>query len=207
MRSILLAVLALFLTAQIMSAQASTIQGVLQQHRALIEKSSRKSIEPAIAALAASGLDQAQDVLQKWQSKVMWQRKSDGRFFYGLEVEDKQVRLFDFDDGAEIATSPKGDLKQIKPNSGVRAMIGAALVQFQLSDPDPVRRLAALQAIERDPVASQLAPLRASIANEPDTEIKVQKEHLNQLLTIGYDSDEATRVAAIEASSGTISPA
>ncbi len=205
MRSILLAVLALFLSAQIMSAQAPTIQGVLQQHRALIEKGSRKSIEPAIAALAASGLDQAQDVLQKWQSKVMWQRKSDGLFFYGLEVEDKQVRLFDFDDGAEIATSPKGDLKQIKPNSGVRAMIGAALVQFQLSDPDPVRRLAALQAIERDPDASQLAPLRASIANEPDTDIKVQKEHLNQLLTIGYDSDEATRVAAIEASSGTIS--
>ena len=33
----------------------------------------------------------------------------------------------------------------------------------------------------------------------------MQKEHLNQLLTIGYDSDEATRVAAIEASSGTIS--
>ena len=205
MRSILLAVLALFLTAQIMSAQAPTIQDVLQQHRTLIEKSSRKSIEPAIAALATSGLDQAQDVLQKWQSKVMWQRKRDGLFFYGLEGENNQIRLFDFDDDNEIVTSPKGDLKQIKPNSGVRAMIGAALVRFQLSDPDPVRRLAALRAIERDPSASQLAPLRASIASEPDTDIKAQKEQLNQFLTIGYDSDEVTRVAAIEASSGKIS--
>jgi urea transport system permease protein len=35
-------------------------------------------------------------------------------------------------------------MDNLKPNSGVRAVIAAALVQFQLSDPDPKRRLDAL---------------------------------------------------------------
>ncbi|MEK6246722.1 MAG: hypothetical protein N2C12_01000, partial [Planctomycetales bacterium] len=131
-----------------------TIQDILQQHSTLIEKSSRKTIEPAISALGVSGLAPAQNVLQKWQSKEMWRRKSDGLFFYSTEAENKHVRLFRFDDSLEVGDFPKGELKQMKPNSGVRAMIGTALVQFQLSDPDPERRRAALVAIQRDPDAS-----------------------------------------------------
>ena len=113
--------------------------------------------------------------------------------------------MFQFGSDAEVGTFASRDLKQLKPNSGIRALIGAALVQFQLSDPDPKRRLAALLAIQRNPDASQLAPLRASIAKEPDAEIKRQKMSLNQLLTIGYDSDQATRIAGIKEASGGIS--
>jgi urea transport system permease protein len=204
MRAFLLAVLALCAFALPAAAQAPTIQDVLQQHRELIEKSSRRTIGPAIDALAGSGLGPAQNVLQKWQSKQMWQREADGLFFYGTEGDTKQVTLFRFGDDAEVGAFDTGDLDQLKPNSGIRALIGAALVQFQLSDPDPERRRAALLAIQRDPAANQLAPLRASIASEADPAIKAQKEHLNQLLTIGYDQDEATRIAAIEAASGSI---
>ena len=205
MRVFLLAVLALGAIALPAIAQDRTIQDVLQEHRALIEKSSRKTIEPAITALASSGMPQAQNVLQKWQAKEMWQRKEDGLFFYGVEGDDKQVALFGFEDGADVALLTKNDLKQLKPNSGIRAMIGAALVQFQLSDPDPERRRAALLAIQRDPEASHLAPLRASVETETDPVLRASKERLRQLLTIGYDSDEAKRIAAIEATSGSIS--
>ena len=43
-----------------------------------------------------------------------------------------------FESGEAAATCPrKAELKQIKPNSGVRVpMIGTELVRFQLSDPD-----------------------------------------------------------------------
>ena len=204
MRVFLLAVFALSLSVLAASAQAPGIQDVLQEHRRLIEQSSRKTIEPAITAVASSGLAQAQDVLQKWQSKEMWQRKADGLFFYGQETERSEIKLFGFDDGAEIGNYQTGDLNQIKPNSGVRAMIGVALVQFQLSDSDPTRRREALLAIQRDPDAGQLAPLRASIATETDPQIKAQKEHLNQLLTISFDRDESARIAAINAASGQI---
>ena len=187
------------------SMAQDTIQEVLQEHRAVIEKSSRKTIAPAIDAIANSGLPSAQTVLQKWQSKEMWQRKEDGLFFYAEKVDSKTYSLFDFEDGAALGDAAKSDLKQLKPNSGIRAMIGAALVQFQLNDPDPVRRSEAILAIQRDGEASHLAPLRASIASESDPDIKALKEVTERLLTISYDTDDAARVAAIQGFNGALS--
>ncbi len=57
------------------------MQAILQAEAELIVQSSRKTIEPAIAAVATSGLRQAQDVLQAWQAKDMWMREADGLFF------------------------------------------------------------------------------------------------------------------------------
>lgn len=180
----------------------AAMQSLLQEHSAVILKSSRKTIAPAIAAIADSELPQAQAVLQAWQAKALWMRKSDGLFFRGEKLESKNYRLFDFDSGAVIGEFPKSDLKQIKPNSGIRAMIATALVQFQLSDPDPARRHEALLAIERAPAAALLAPLRASIENEPDAALKARKTRISQLLTIAHDTDETRRVATIQAMSG-----
>lgn len=198
MRAFRTALIALLFLSSPLQAHAQTVQDVLQSHRTLIEKSSRKTIAPAIQALANSGLPQAQNVLQHWQSKTMWQRKEDGVFFYATTADKKTYSLIDFDSGNTVGDYPKKALKQLKPNSGVRAMIGAALVQFQLSDPDPARRLDALTAIKRDPEASHLAPLRASIAAETDAAIKARKQELETLLSIRFDTDEDTRIAAIE---------
>ena len=186
--------LTLALTAQ---AQDRTIQDVLQEHAEAIVKSSRTTIGPAIEAVANSGLPSAQTVLQKWQNKDMWQWSENG-FFYAATVAGAEVTLTDFDTGETVATVAKGDVSQLKPNSGIRAMIGAALVQFQLNDPNPDRRREALLAIQRDGEASHLAPLRASIENENTPEIKALKEVTERLLTISFDKDDAKRITAIE---------
>ena len=89
------------------------------------------------------------------------------------------------------------DLDQVKPNSGVQALIATALVRFQLSDPDPALRAAALDSIERDPAPELLVPLRAAIAGETDPALAARKARLETLLTIGFDPDEAARLAAI----------
>ena len=180
------------------TAQQSAIQDVLQQNRELIEKSSRRTIEPAIAAVRDSGLPQAQRVLQKWQAREMWQRESDGLFFYAEEVDRDTLRIFDFEDDAELGTFPDDDFDQVKPNSGIQALIGAALVQFQLSDPDPARVRAALDAIARDGEASHLPILRDSIESEESAPIKAQKQRLERLLTIRFGDTDDARVAAIE---------
>ena len=197
-----LAALAQQASAQTAVDDPAPMQSLLQEQSAVILKSSRKTIAPAIAAIAGSELPQAQAVLQAWQAKALWMRKSDGLFFRGEKLESKSYRLFDFDSGAVIGEFPKSDLKQIKPNSGIRAMIATALVQFQLSDPDPARRHEALLAIERAPAAALLAPLRASIDNEPDAVLKARKTRISQLLTIAHDTDETRRVATIQAMSG-----
>ena len=70
MKSLFLAVLALVLSTEFASAQSGAVQMALQEQRELIEKSSRRTIGPAIEALAESGLPQMQNVLETWQAKA-----------------------------------------------------------------------------------------------------------------------------------------
>ncbi|WP_085828571.1 urea ABC transporter permease subunit UrtB [Roseovarius gaetbuli] len=202
MKRLILAGLALLMTCTLALSQGAPMQDILQEHSALITKSSRMTIAPAIAAITDSELTQAQDVLQAWQSKDIWRRTSDGLFFRAEETAAGSYLLFDFDTGETVGEAQKTDLKQLKPNSGVRALIGSALVQFQLQDGDPVRRLAALTSIQRDPSSELLEPLRASIDSEPDADLKAQKQRAERLLTIAYDTDESARVGAISDMSG-----
>lgn len=197
-----LAGLALLCTCLTANAQETGLRPILQAHQAEIAKSSRKTIQPAIDAIASSGLPQAQAMLETWAAKDMWMRKPDGWFFAGAKGEGRSYVLTDFDTGESAGTYEKSELKQLKPNSGVRALIATALVQFQLSDPDRAKRLDALESIARDPEASLLAPLRASVGSETDAQILAQKQRLERLLTIGYDADPAARVAAIADMSG-----
>ncbi|MBA83497.1 urea ABC transporter permease subunit UrtB [Thalassobius sp. S69A] len=199
MRHLLSLLLALVMLALPMQAAAGPVQDLLQQYRSVIEKSSRKTIQPAIDALASSGLPQAQTVLETWQAKNMWQRKADGLFFVGEKLPSKDYRLTDFETGQVVGEYPKKQLKQLKPNSGIRALIGTALVQFQLSDPDPARRWDAVISIERDPAPEHLTPLRKAIANEPDPELQAKKRRLERLLTIAYDTELSNRIVAINA--------
>ncbi len=205
MRIILAALTAIILFAQATAAQQQPVQDILQTHRALIEKSSRRTIAPAINALSNSGLPQAQTVLQSWQAKEMWQRKSDGLFFHTVKDARGQTLLFDFDSGAEAGTFDRKTMKRLKPNSGVRAMIATSLVRFQLSDPDPVQRRAALKSVQRNPDAAHLAPLQASLAGETDPDILTLKLHITRLLTVTFGRDEAKRIEAIGQLSGATS--
>ncbi len=202
MKSLFLALLSAVLLTTAAPAMAGTVQEVLQEQRTLIEKSSRRTVGPAIDALVTSELPQMQAVLEAWQAKEMWQRKEDGWFFAAAKNADGSYALHRFEDGTKVGDYAKGALKQLKPNSGVRAMIATALVQYQLSDPDVAKRADALNSIARDPEAGLLAPLRASIPNETDPEILSRKTRLERLMSMAYDSDIPVRVAAINEMSG-----
>ncbi|MBL3607805.1 urea ABC transporter permease subunit UrtB [Rhodovulum sulfidophilum] len=182
--------------------QPSPIQNILHENRSLIEKSSRRTIGPAIAALRDSGLPAARNVLEKWQDKALYQRKSDGLFFFAEKAGEDGYRLIDIATGADAGTANRQDLDQLKPNSGVRALIAAALVPYQLTDPDPAVRSGALDAISRNGEAAHLRALRGAIASETDPGLKARKERLERLLTIAYDPDPAARIAAIESFAG-----
>jgi urea transport system permease protein len=183
--------------------QADTpIQQLLQSQRDLIVESSRRTIGPAIDALANSGLPAAQVVLDKWQTREMWVNTETGLFVYAEEVDSNTLRIFDFADGTEIGDVPDDAFEQLKPNSGIRGLIATALVQFQLSDPDPDTRRRALDAIERGAEESHLAALRASLPKETDAQIRDRKERLERLLTIAYGATDAERIEAIQSFEG-----
>lgn len=81
--------------------------------------------------------------------------QSERLVFAAKKTDDGAYRLIDFETGDTFGSFPKAELK---PNSGVRAMIATALVQFQLSDPDIEKRSGALDSIARDPVPGFLRP-------------------------------------------------
>ena len=181
------------------------IQRLLQEHGEIIAESSRRTIGPAIDALAASGLPAAQSVLERWQSKEMWIDETSGLFVFAEEIDRDTIRIFDVADGAEIGAVPDDGYDQLKPNSGIRGLIGSALVRFQLSDPDPAVRAGALDAIERRPEPSHLGTVRATLGDEPDPAIAARKARLERLLTIRFGETEAERIEAIESFSGDLS--
>ncbi|SDI34163.1 urea ABC transporter permease subunit UrtB [Aliiruegeria lutimaris] len=201
-RLIMAALAALMLCVSMAAAQDSPIQALLQEHRVLIEESSRKTIQPAIDALRDSGFPEAQAVLEKWQAKDLWQREADKLFFFVEKVDSKNYRLLDIATGEAAGEFPKKELNQLKPNSGVRSLIGAALVQFQLMAKDPAKRIEALDAIQRDPAAEHLVALSGAIAKETDPDIRDRKERLVRLLTISFGETEEARIAAIESFKG-----
>ena len=184
------------------TAEMGPLQAALQEHAEQIAKPSRRTIGPVIDALAGSGLEGMQQVLQTWEAREMYQRESDGWFFKGERGEDRTVILTDFDSGEVLEPVPSDTVDDLKPNSGVRGLIASALVRFQLQDDNARLRQDALTAISRNPDPAHLAPLRESIEDEPSPTLKAQKLRLERLLTIAYGESTEERVEAIEDMAG-----
>jgi urea transport system permease protein len=178
------------------ASRAQDAAAVLAENRALVEKASRTSIGPVIAALVASGDPAVPAILTAWGEKGLGIRKSDGSFFL-ISAAESGYALRTLA-GEDAGTAPKADITELKPNAGVRGLISTALVQFTLSDPNRAARAAALTSIARDPEPEHLEPLRGSIEGEDDPALRAQKQRLERLLTMSFDPDSAARVAAIE---------
>ncbi|MBJ3776039.1 urea ABC transporter permease subunit UrtB [Acuticoccus sp. 2012] len=182
------------------------IEELLLENTELIQESSRRTIEPAIAAIADSGLEGADVVLQRWEARDLFVRESDGRFFLAERGDDRDTyNLFHVVTKEPMGTAGRREVDQIKPNSGIRALIAAALVKFQLTNPDPAVRRGALEALLREPSAEQLDPLRAALGRENDPFLKGAMERAERLLTVRFEEDEAKRVEAIESFAGDLS--
>ncbi len=180
-----------------MAASAQDLQSLLQDNADDIAKPSRNSIGVVLDQMVATGLPQVPAFLEQWSDKNVWQDDTNGTFFIATEADDT-LALTDIDTGAET-TVPSDGFTQLKPNGGVRRVIGTALVQFQLIDPDTTRRAAALESIARRPEASQLAPLMASLDGETDPALLARKQNLITILSARFADDPADRIAAIEA--------
>ncbi len=199
MRSLLLTIIAALMLALPLSARAQTpadLPSVMAEYGDQIADPKRQTIAPVIAALVATGDPATARLLTAWEARTLGRRKADGAFFLLAEAADGWT-LTDPLTSIAAGTAPKSDITQLRPNSGVRGVIAVALVQFQLSDPDPMTRAAALSSMARDADPAQLDPLRAALA-DPDPALAAQKTRLERLLTMRFDPDSAARVAAID---------
>ncbi|MBF9046053.1 urea ABC transporter permease subunit UrtB [Rhodobacterales bacterium LSUCC0031] len=186
-------------------AAQTPLQDVLQANREDVANPSRGTVGEVITALLAADAPGTDAFLRQWQERALVEDPATGLFFYATEVEGRQLALIDVDTGVEAARVASRDVTAIRPNAGVRREIGAALVRFELSAPDPARRLAALEAIGRSPDAEQIPLLQAAIPDEADADIRARKERLLALLNARFAPDPDTRIAAIRALGGDVS--
>ncbi|KIX18589.1 branched-chain amino acid ABC transporter permease [Paracoccus sp. 228] len=176
------------------SAQANpALQAVIDANLDQIERPSRQTVGPLVDQIAATG-PEGLAMLQAWADRSL-----------GL-TETGQVLIMDDDTATDAVTGDAvagADPRMLRPNSGVRGVIEAALAAGALSDPDPARRAAALQSLERGAAPDQLPLLRAAL-DDPDPVLAARKARLERLLTIQHDPDSAARVAAIEEMAGDV---
>ncbi len=204
-RLVCIAVAICFGLSSVQAQDAQTpLQDVLQQNADAVANPSRGTVDGLVAALLESDLDSVPLFLERWRDRAVYQRSADGLFFYGTAA-DGGFALTDIDTGTAVEIVPSGEVSELRPNAGVRRVIGGALVAFQLLDDDPVKRIAALDAIARSPAEDQLAPLRQSIEEEPDPALRDRKIRLERLLAARFAETEAERITAIESLRGDLS--
>lgn len=196
LRIIFLSISFLF-AAQIVTAQTS-FQDLVQSHAPNIINGSVKTAPPIIVDIQNYGGETAQAFLLAWQSKNLWYRRADKRFVLVEKAENQTFMLLDLQTNEPIGHAAKSEIKQIKPNSGLRGLLGTALVALQLTSDDLEIRTTSLKSLARDPKQSHLNPLRLAMSKETDTEMFAKMARLERLLTMQYDTDIEARVAAIK---------
>jgi urea transport system permease protein len=186
-------------------AAQTSLQGVLQTVQDQVANPSRGTVPAVLDALLSAEASGTMDFLRAWAERKVFERPGDGLFFYVRDAADGTLVLIDIDTATEVDQVGSRDVNQIRPNAGVRREIAAALVQFELMDPAPAQRRAALDAAARSPDPDQIPALKAALTAEDVPAIATRMERLLSLLIARFEVDPTRRVAAIENLSGDIS--
>ncbi len=187
----------LLLFASVSFASEKDLKEFIWTNKVNFHKSSTKTISPVIESLLELKSGGTEKFLSRWLKKELWFRKSDGLVVIAKKLEKKSYQIFDVVDEQLIEVIDKKKLKQIKPNSGVRAIISSALVQFQLLNADPIIRSKTLDSIARKPDEKFRMPLRKAIEIENDLTIKNRMIRLEKLLTVRFEKNILQRVEVI----------
>ncbi len=173
---------------------AADFEDLLTRNAALIQKSSSKTIDPVLDEIQAYGGEEAALFLELWKDKKLFIVKETQELVLASPAGKNQdgkklLTLTGFVARDDLGVVLAKTVKQIKPNSGVRAKISSALAPFQLGSYDPKIRATALDTIYRSIHPLHLEPLRKAIANESNTRLKerMQKAYVYGLISHGTD--------------------
>ncbi|QRZ14417.1 urea ABC transporter permease subunit UrtB (plasmid) [Paracoccus methylovorus] len=194
-RPLMACLLVLILLIPALPASADpALADIIADNLGQIERPSRRTIEPLVTEIAATG-PKGLALLRAWEGRNL-----------GL-TDDGRVLIVGAAGATDAATgvAVSGvDPRMLRPNSGVRGVIQAALVAAEIADPNPHRRAAALDSIARSGSAAHLEALRNAPA-ETLPALAARRDRLEKLLVIQFDSDPAARVAAIQDMAGDVS--
>ncbi len=107
--------------------------------------------------------------------------------------------------GKPVAVANPDDLSEVTINNRLRGVLQGVLGQLSLLSPDPKLRIEAAQAIATQPTADSAERLSAALAKETDPAVRQTMQATLSLIEL-RSPDRATRLAAINALSGSTDP-
>ncbi len=176
------------------SFSSDNFESFVAQKAKLIQKSSSKTVDPVLQEIQEIGGEIAAEFLQNWKDKKLYYIKSNGQFVLvepaGKDDEGKKLTLvFDAISGKQLGKMLAKTLRQIKPNSGVRAKIASTLVPVQLASRNLKVRYEGVKTLIRDIRPSHLQPLQNAIQIESDQNLKQRMQQAYVFGVIAHDDD------------------
>ncbi|MEL6752280.1 MAG: urea ABC transporter permease subunit UrtB, partial [Pseudomonadota bacterium] len=181
------------------------LQDILQEHAEQITDPSRRTVGETLDALVATGHPDLPEFLSRWQNREAYVRDADGLFVFVEDEDADPLVLLDISTGEALGEAGSREVTQLRPNGGVRRVIGGALVQFQLGAEDAATRLDALDVIADDPEEAYLPMVEARLEVEDDPAILARLQVVLPGLIIAFAEDDQTRVDAIRTLDGNVS--
>jgi urea transport system permease protein len=171
----------------------------------LLERSFSKK-EQAVPEIAASGDGRAQRVLKALLGSDLYYRRSDNTIVFTKELEDgRSMESVLTGEDLGVATGRR-EVKRIAINNSMRGQIKAALAELNLANPDPERRLAAVNEMLDNLDADLVAVLDKRRAQEDDEAVLAVIDTALAIAQLQAD-DTDQRLAAVEQLEGNLHPA
>ncbi|HZA66005.1 MAG TPA: urea ABC transporter permease subunit UrtB [Geminicoccaceae bacterium] len=158
----------------------------------------------AVDELAALRDERAIPILAAMEDGRLFVRESDGLLVIG-EKQGREYRLIGALDGEDHGVAPSRELEKVRVNNRVRGGIEAALGRLQLQNPDPQRRIAAVDAMLRDRSPEAAAMLRAAFEAETEPQVRGAMAFGVAAMDLAGD-DPDRRLAAIDLLAGSFDP-
>ena len=202
---IIFAFILIFNLSSINSSQAKELEKVLSENFKLIIKSSSKTIEPVIDKLLKTESPKLQEFLQIWKEKKLYFVKKTKKIVIIKQKISEDFEIIQFSNDRNLGFYKKKDIKQIKPNSGVRSKISDALIGFQLQNKSVKIRSKSLETLSRKFNPKYLTPLKKAMEKENDPSLKKRMSELLVFGTLKYSKNEKEKIKSLKTLSGNLS--
>ncbi|MFI4980075.1 MAG: urea ABC transporter permease subunit UrtB [Nevskiales bacterium] len=144
------------------------------------------------------------ELLAAWLDNKLQSRQSDGKLFL-VETQDDVLSLTDPLTLQAAGTGKAEDFEQVRNNNALRKTLKVAIAEYDLADPAPRVRIAAVKQMRRDLDEDTVAALRQHLIVEKDRGVQHQ---IDVALALGdlSDADAPKRLAAVKALDGETAP-
>ena len=163
----------------------------------LVINSSSKTVGTFLEKINVYDQNTVSRFLNLWKNKKLFYIKETKKIVLISKFDNKTYYAIDIFSNAKIGKKKKKDFKKIKPNSGVRAKIATALVNFQIFSNDKNKRINSINALEKKILPEHLKLLRKAFLLEEDDRLKIKIKKLLQFAILQHGTDDKEKIKVL----------